>query len=71
MKNPTYLWAAGTALATASLSCALLISLGLAGLMGPVTPGLAVPLAVIMGTAIGGAVLAWTSQIVEERDRTY
>lgn len=70
MENPTYLWAAGTALAAASLSCALMISLGLLGLLGPVTPGLAVPLAVVVGTAIGGAVLAWTSQTVEERDRT-
>lgn len=71
MENPTYLWATGTALAAASLSCALMISLGLLGLLGPVTPGLAVPVAVVAGTAIGGAVLAWTSQSVEERDRTY
>ena len=71
MENPTYLWAAGTALAAASLSTILVIGLGLAGLLGPVTPGLAVPVAVVVGTAIGGAVLAWTSQSVEERDRTY
>ena len=71
VKNHTYLWATGTALAAASLSCALMISLGLLGLLGPVTPGLAVPVAVVVGTAIGGAVLAWTSQTVEERDRTH
>ena len=48
-----------------------MISLGLLGLLGPVTPGLAVPVAVVVSSIVGGAVLAWTSQTVEERDRTY
>lgn len=66
MKNPTYTRAAGTALAVAVLSTALMIGLGLAGLLSPVTPGVAVPVAVVVGAAIGGAVLAWMSQSVEE-----
>lgn len=69
MENPTYLWATSTALAAASLGTILVIALSVVGLLGPVNPDLTVPLAVVVGAAVGGAVLAWTSQIVEERDR--